>query len=330
MSNWSDIQMIVGPANSLISQNMNFIREYQQRTQTGQNPYPGSPQQQAPPPGGMPADQAMFYSSMMFQMNQMIGLLGQLTGILRQVQGSGYNLSNAGVTDEQLNYLNGSLGNFLGGGDGALGTGASYTEGQQQAMTYLNQFLKKESHEQNAEDADCDGYVVGEGDVSRLKCALEERRFTKADLMKAFQTMMTKTSPNKLDELLTLCALCEQEDVVGPHTLLRPRLIDTMDETRRNILSRHIADRGLSMEDGKLNNNLASFLLNGVADTASTKMENFTKATLSAMSQKWLATGIAADNPNRRQLVHLMSMIGFKFNADGTLLADAQQPFTLS
>lgn len=328
MTDLSMMNSMLGPSNQAISQNLQFLRDFKQYGYAVFDKYkpPASPQTPpAPvpgmlPPPGMSGMDAMYLQGMMQQMQRMMETMGQMSAILQQVQASGINLKDAGLSDEQITFLQKSL----------PSTDAS-TPKRNAAIAYVGQFLKKESHEANAEDADGDGNVVGAGDIAQLKAAVEDGVFTAPDLSKAFQVLLVKSSANQVDELLSLFTMAEADSMVNLQDLLKPKLIDRLDADRRAKLAESVAASNLLYPDGKSNPAFLNVLMSSQASDATEAVKQFGQQVLQKLTARFLPGDPSTDStPEREQLVHLLHLMGIRFNDDGSLAPDEQQPFPLS
>lgn len=330
MTDLSQMNLILGPANQAMSQNLRFLRDFRQNMGQGGAPpqgNPAAPQQPYPPPAGspgaMPADQALYMQNMMGQMHQMLSMMTQMGSILQKLQTSGVKFKDAGLTDEQVNFIR----DFIATMAPAPPQPSGAVTGRNAAISYLGQFLKKEGHEQNATDQDNDGNVVDTGDLEQIKAALDEGTFTKTDLQKGFQYLLVKTDNASVDELLGLFRMAEKEGLVSVKGVFSPGLMDKLPADRTAQAASFLAEEGLALENGDPNTGLINFLQSGLNADAPEKVNAFAKTLVKTMVSQWLKPPAPDPSPEKDQLVYFLRLNGFKFKTDGSLEPDSQQPF---
>lgn len=309
------INTLLSPANTAIATNLRLLRDFRERgisafapTQTT-NPQVSAPGFAAPPM--LPANQALYLQSMMFQMNHTNSLLAQMSTLFGTLLHSGINLKEAGLSDEQLAFLHRTVSAFPGGagGNGPAPDPSEASRRRNAAISHLAQFLKKEHHEGNCEDEDNDGNLVGEGDLAGLKAALDEGLFTKADLAKAFQYLLAKGNTAGTDELLELFTLAEKESLVHWGDLLKPRLIPSLDDERQVLLANHIAQGGLVDGNDRTRSRLIGFLIGSLAENAEERLKHFGTLTMNALAAQWPCSD--ETSRNRELLESLATITGF-------------------
>jgi len=198
------------------------------------------------------------------------------------------------------------------------------------ALSMLGQSLKKGDSESNVTDSDSDGNVVSDADVTRIKTAVNDDQFSKADIKWALQYTLTNGSLDKVDEVIDLTLRLDAAGVLTADELLSNSLVEKLSLERRDKLAQALANDGLAKSDGKTNTSRMRYLMGALDSNSPDKTVTFGKSVVKSLVQTWLKPSVAENAPDRTMLVHFLNVLGFQFNADGSLKADSEQPFAVS
>lgn len=316
MMNMSDLDGLLGPYyKQTVGANLQFLRDFKATNGNPQLGYSNSGYQtQQLPPGVMSAQQVQFMDGMKMQMQMMQQMMMQMGMMLISLQGKAKtNPQESGITDAQWKQIQDFIKTLTGT------TPATGTEPAEPEPTGYDKALEA------LQGMTTDGATVD--DVSAITDALEGGDYTREELLEALQSYMVDSEDASGDELLQVIALLEADGAASLKEVLTPEVIDELSDAKMNAVADGFAAKGFYNEDGLLNYKLLSSLMDNLDGDAPENQTKLAQKIIKSMTEKYILVDDPEQSANADALYLLLTLLGFQYNEDGSLMADENQPF---